>query len=63
MTSGCVKFLLWASLIASICSYELKKVDVDLSKDIKVFTAEEMKGYDGSEVRSSYDSCIFMNKI
>ena len=63
MTSGCVKFFLWASLIASICSYELKKVDVDLSKDIKVFTAEEMKGYDGSEVRSTHDICIFMSKI
>lgn len=52
MTSGIAKVFFISSFITLIHCYELKKVDVDLTKDFKIFTAEQMKSYDGSEVKS-----------
>jgi len=49
MTSGIAKVFFISSFITLIHCYELKKVDVDLTKDFKIFTAEQMKSYDGSE--------------
>lgn len=56
---SCLKTtVIFAALVAFVCCYEPVEVQLDLSQSFKVFTAEEMKQYDGSDV-----SVIFLKRF